>query len=130
MSALRLRMRLARRLRQLLPPGLAGRVALAAAGAGWSGSPLAGLAWGTGGTRGGIRLELDHALAAAVRRHGDAGLPQADAGWSWWQPLGRRQLRFRASSPQSRRVLLLDALHGRLWLLWNEPSPARCRLRY
>ena len=133
MNVVRLHMKLARRLRQLLPPGLSERVRLPQAGTGWCGSPLVGLALGAGGVRGGIRLELDDVLAAAVRRHGDAGLPLADAGkpeWSRWQPLGRRQLRFRATSPQSRRVLLLDALHGRLWLLWNESSPVRCRLHY
>ena len=134
MNVARLHMRLARRLRQLLPPGLAERVRLPQAGTGWGGSPLAGLALGAGGVRGGIRLELDHALAAAVRRHGGAGLPLAGAGkpeeWSRWQPLGQCELHFRATSPQSRRVLLLDALHGRLWLLWNESSPVRCRLHY
>ncbi|SBV35601.1 hypothetical protein STPYR_10531 [uncultured Stenotrophomonas sp.] len=133
MNPMRLRMKLARRLRQLLPPGLAGRVRLPQAETGWCGSPLAGLALGTGGARGGIRLELDHVLAAAIRQHGDGGLPSADVGnpeWSRWQPLGRRQLRFRAISPQSRRVLLLDALRGQLWLLWCEPAPAGHRLRY
>ena len=133
MNAVRLHMKLARRLRQLLPPGLVEQVRLPQAGTGWCGSPLAGLALGAGGVRGGIWLELDHALTAAVRQHGGAGLPLADAGkpeWSRWQPLGRRQLRFRATSPQSRRVLLLDALHGRLCLLWNESSPVRCRLHY
>ena len=70
MSALRLRIRLLRRLRLWLPPGLAEKVVLAGSGAGWSASLLAGLAWGSGQARGGIRLELDHALAAAVRRHG------------------------------------------------------------
>jgi hypothetical protein len=94
MNPMRLRIRLLRRLRQWLPPGLAEKVALAESGAGWSGSPLARLALGTG-RRGRLRLRLDHVLAAAIRRQGMEGLP-AVRDWGGWQPLGRRRLHFKA----------------------------------
>jgi len=128
MNALRLHMKLVRRLRKLLPPGLAGKVALAAPDAGWSGSPLARLALGAAGN-GCLRLRLDRVVAAAVRQHGMAGLPAAP-DWSGWQPLGRRRLHFKAVQPEERQVLLLDALHECVWLLWREPSPMRMNRKY
>jgi hypothetical protein len=128
MNPMRLRIRLLRRLRQWLPPGLAEKVALAESGAGWSGSPLARLALGTG-RRGRLRLRLDHVLAAAIRRQGMEGLP-AVRDWGGWQPLGRRRLHFKAVRPEGRQVLLLDALHECVWLLWREPPPTRMNRKY
>ncbi|WP_305804451.1 hypothetical protein [Stenotrophomonas sp. YIM B06876] len=71
-------------------------------------------------------------MAAAIRQHGMAALPQVDGaqGWRGWLPLGPRPLRFTAQGPQSGQLLLLDALHRRLWLLWHEPASTRARTRY
>lgn len=129
---MRLRARLLRRLRQLLPPGLAGAALRLEQGAGWPDSPFSRLELGAAARCGRIRLELDEALAAAIRQRGDGGLPDmADAThWSRWQPLGHCQLRFKAVSPEHRQVLLLDALHRRLWLLWRDPDVMRSSGRY
>ncbi len=126
---MRLRARLLRRLRQLLPPGLAGVVLRLEQADGWSASPLAALALGTAACRGCLRLELDPALAERIRRRGAAGLPALD-GAGRWRALGRRGLRFRAVLEDRRQVVVCDALHERLWLLWREPGAARCARRY
>lgn len=128
MNALRLHMRVSRRLRQLLPPGLARAVLRVEQGNGWSASPLAALGLGAAARCGCLRLTLDGALAAIIRQRGVEGLPALDEGR--WQALGRRGLRFKAVLPRPRRVLLFDALHERLWLLWHEPDLARCGRRY
>ncbi|MGB3393836.1 MAG: hypothetical protein WA956_14245 [Stenotrophomonas sp.] len=129
MNPMRLRIRLLRRLRQWLPPELAEKVVLTTAEAGWSGSPLARLPLGTHERAGCLRLQLDRALAAGVRRQGVQGLPAAQ-GWSGWQPLGRHHLHFKAVRPQGQQVLLLDALHECVWLLWREPSRLRVNRKY
>ena len=97
----------------------------------WSASPLARLALGAATRRGCIRLALDDALAALLRQRGRDGLPDAQGGqgWSQWQPLGHRQLRFKAVS-RSGQVALLDVPHQRLWLLWRESRPARAWRNY
>ncbi len=98
---MRLSTRLLRRLRQGLPPGLAAAVLRVEQGAGWSASPLAALGLGT--------APLD--------------------GAGRWQALGRRGLRFRAVL-RERQVVVCDAVHRRLWLLWREPGAARCARGY
>ena len=131
MSGLQLHLRISRRLRQLLPPGLVG-VKWAEPGEGWSASPLARLPLGTGARWGRLQLTLDDRVAAAIHQDGMAGLPACDGalGWSGWHPLGRRPRCFKAVLPQARTVLLLDAVRQRLWLLWGEPASTRARTRY
>ena len=77
---------------------------------------------------------LDSREAAALRIvkavvHGRAeGLPALD-GAGRWQALGGRGLRFRAVL-RERQVVVCDAVHQRLWLLWREPGTARCARGY
>jgi len=125
---MRLHARLIRRLRRLLPPGLAGAVLRVEQGAGWSASPLAALALGPAARRGCLRLRLDGALAERIRRRGAEGLPALD-GAGRWQALGHRGLCFRAVLRQH-QVVVCDALHQRLWLLWREPGTVRCARGY
>ncbi len=58
-----------------------------------------------------------------------AGLPALD-GAGHWRALGRRGLRFRAVLGDRQQVVVCDALHERLWLLWREPGAVRCARRY
>ncbi len=121
MNAMRLRIRLLRRLRQWLPPWLAEKVALTEQGVGWSASPLVRLPLGAGCRGGRLHLRLDCALAATIRRQGADSLPVASE-WSGWHRLGRNQLHFKAVRRVGNQVLLLDALHECVWLLWREPA--------
>jgi len=125
---MRLHARVIRRLRRLLPPGLAGAVLRLEQGAGWCASPLAALGLGTAARHGCLRLQLDGALAERIRQRGAEGLPALD-GAGRWQALGRRGLCFRAVLRQ-RQVVVCDAVHQRLWLLWREPGTARCARAY
>lgn len=129
MNAMRLHARVFRRLRQLLPPGLAEVVLRLERGGSWSASPLAALGLGTAARHGCLRLRLDAALAERIRQHGAAGLPALD-GAGRWRALGRRGLRFKAVLGNPRQVVVCDALHERLWLLWREPGAARCARGY
>lgn len=126
---MRLRTRLLWRLRQLLPPELARAVLRVERGGGWSASPLAALGLGAAARCGCLRLKLDGALAAIIRQRGVAGLPALD-GEGRWQALGRRGLRFKAVLRRSRQVVVCDALHERVWLLWREPGTVRCGRAY
>jgi len=127
-NPMRLSTRLLRRLRQGLPPGLAAAVLRVEQGAGWSASPLAALGLGTAPRHGCLCLQLDATLAERIRQRGAAGLPALD-GAGRWQALGRRGLRFRAVL-RERQVVVCDAVHRRLWLLWREPGTARCARGY
>ncbi len=126
---MRLHARVFRRLRQLLPPELAGMVLRLEQGDRWCASPLVALALGTAVRCGCLRLQLDAVLAERIRQRGAAGLPVLD-GKGQWRALGRRGLRFKAVLGSPRQVVVCDALHERLWLLWREPGAARCARGY
>ncbi|HEY0332628.1 MAG TPA: hypothetical protein VGC74_02825 [Stenotrophomonas sp.] len=131
--------RVLRRVRRLLPAGLATVALLPPPSDCWEASPLSRLRLGTSLGRGVLGLQLDAAAARHVLAGGAAWLHEvaqratpgpcagstacagsADPGFINWQPMGCEQELLWGQSADGHRALLLEARRARGWLFWQD----------